>query len=607
MVFDNSAFARTIGASMSRDPDLRDLSTRGAEPPATRKPPRLWPGILLVAVQWLGWYAVPALLPDARVAGVLVGLLCSVLLVVWWLFFSRASWPERLGALALIALVVAAVRPLLHESIRGGMMGMMFVVSALPPQGLALVLWAALSRRLSGVPKAAVLAGLLLLACGPFLLLRTDGISGDSASALHWRWTPTSEEQLLAKTPAAIETAAAIDARSLALTNTAPEWPGFRGPNRDSIVRGIRLDTNWTQRAPSEVWRKPVGPAWSSFAVHSDRFYTQEQRGEDEVVSCYRLADGEPVWMHRDLIRFYESNAGPGPRATPTLHNGRVYTLGAKGTVNALDAATGKAIWSRDAAAETGQKVPEWGFAGSPVVVEDRVIVALAGQLLAYDLATGAPRWQGPPGGGGYSSPHLAKLGGVPQILLLRGARTISLAPADGSLLWDYKWQPAVSIVQPAFTPEGDVLVAAGDAMGGIGMRRLAITRGPSGWTAGERWTSRGLKPYFNDFVVHEGHAYGFDGSILACIDLADGQRVWKGGRYGHGQLLLLADQDLLLVLSERGEVALAPATPEDFVELAKFPAIKGKTWNHPVVVGDLLLVRNAEEMAAFRLAKAAN
>lgn len=153
--------------------------------------------------------------------------------------------------------------------------------------------------------------------------------------------------------------------------------------------------------------------------------------------------------------------------------------------------------------------------------------------------------------------------------------------------------------------PEGDVLVAAGEALGGMGIRRVAVTRGPSGWTAEARWTSRALKPYFSDYVVHQGHAYGFDGSILACVDVTDGQRKWKGGRYGHGQLLLLADPDLLLVLSERGEVALVSATPDDFVELARFTALKGKTWNHPVVVGDRLLVRNAEEMAAFRLALA--
>jgi outer membrane protein assembly factor BamB len=143
------------------------------------------------------------------------------------------------------------------------------------------------------------------------------------------------------------------------------------------------------------------------------------------------------------------------------------------------------------------------------------------------------------------------------------------------------------------------------NADGQTGVRRIAVTRGPGGWTAEERWTSSGLKPYFNDFVVHDGHAFGFDGSILACIDLQDGKRTWKGGRYGHGQLVLLADQDLLLVLSEEGELALVAATPDQFRELARFQAIEGKTWNHPVLAGDVLLVRNGQEMAAFRLSLA--
>jgi hypothetical protein len=193
----------------------------------------------------------------------------------------------------------------------------------------------------------------------------------------------------------------------------------------------------------------------------------------------------------------------------------------------------------------------------------------------------------------------------VPQILLLRGSRTISVAPADGRLLWEHTWQPGVGIVQPALAPNGDVLISTGDAMGGVGIRRVAASRGPAGWSVEERWTTRGLKPYFNDFVVHKGHAYGFDGSILACIDLEDGARKWKGGRYGNGQLVLLADQDVLLVVSEEGELALVRAAPDQFAELARFPALEGKTWNHPVLVGDVLLVRNGEEMAAFRLSVA--
>ena len=226
------------------------------------------------------------------------------------------------------------------------------------------------------------------------------------------------------------------------------------------------------------------------------------------------------------------------------------------------------------------------------------VIVAVAGHLAAYDLATGAPRWPAPARGVSYSSPHLATIDGVAQVLLMSSVPALaSFAPADGKLLWEHAWQ-GYPIVQPAVMAGGDLLISITYSSG---TRRLAVTRGPDGWTVQERWTSNGLKPYFNDFVVHKGHAYGFDGSILACIDLEDGKRKWKGGRYGNGQLVLLADQDVLLVLSEQGELALVRATPDQFTELAKFPAIDGKTWNHPVVASDVLLVRNGEEMVAFQ------
>ncbi len=223
---------------------------------------------------------------------------------------------------------------------------------------------------------------------------------------------------------------------------------------------------------------------------------------------------------------------------------------------------------------------------------------------MAYDVAAGAPRWSGPDGGPGYSSPHLFTIRGVPQILLLNGGGVTSVAPADGRKLWEMAVTTSAMsapIVQPGLTADGDVLVSDGTASG---MTRVAVAQGPSGWTAESRWTSTGLKPLFNDFVVHKGHAFGFDGSILACIDLADGTRKWKGGRYGNGQLVLLEEQDLLLVVSEEGELALVSAATDKYTQVARIPAIEGKTWNHPVLVGDVLLVRNGEEMAAFRLAR---
>jgi outer membrane protein assembly factor BamB len=245
--------------------------------------------------------------------------------------------------------------------------------------------------------------------------------------------------------------------------------------------------------------------------------------------------------------------------------------------------------------------VPDWGFASSPLVVDDIIIVAVSGSLVGYDATSGQPRWFGPAHGGSYSSPQRSTIDGVAQVLLLSGAGATSVAPSNGELLWEYEW-PGSAIVQPALTADGDIVINSIAGTGGVGTRLLAVTHGTGGWSVEARWTSTGLKPYFNDFVVHKGHAFGFDGSILACIDLEDGTRAWKGGRYGNGQLLLLPDQDLLLVLSEEGDVALVAAIPDRFTEVARFHAIEGKTWNHPALIGDILLIRNGQEMVAFRL-----
>ncbi|HZA33682.1 MAG TPA: PQQ-binding-like beta-propeller repeat protein [Vicinamibacterales bacterium] len=608
------------------------------------RPLRLRPGVILAIVLVIARYLVPLIAPDAEIAemplvvlAMLSGVLLAVAIVLWWLLFSRAPWVERLAAVVLMVGGVFVTRLLVHESIRGGHMGMMLVLYSVPVLALALVVWAVLTHGMPDAIRRTTMVAAIVLACVPFTLIRTAGVIG-AGSELHWRWAPTPEERLLAATkaepvavappPPPAETAEPPAGHSPVeqpVTETPPapkedspapvrpavlaaEWPGFRGANRDSVIRDVRINTDWTTSPPAEMWRKPIGPGWSSFAVRGDVFYTQEQRGEEELVSCYRLSTGEPVWRHGDPVRFYESNAGAGPRGTPTIDGDRVYAVGATGIVNALHARTGAKLWSRNAVADTGQTVPDWGIASSPLVLGDIVIVAVAGQLIAYDAATGQQRWVGEGGGSGYSSPHLLAIDGVSQVLLMRGARTISVAPADGTLLWDHTGgPPATSIVQPALTPEGDVLIAGGDAMGGTGMRRLALTHGPDRWHVEERWHTRGLKPYFNDFVVHKGYAYGFDGSILSSIDLGDGARKWKGGRYGAGQMLLLADQDLLLITSEDGELALVGATPDRFTEVARMPALNGKTWNHPVLVRDLLLVRNGEEMVAFKLSVVAS
>ncbi|MDA0348876.1 MAG: PQQ-binding-like beta-propeller repeat protein [Verrucomicrobia bacterium] len=439
------------------------------------------------------------------------------------------------------------------------------------------------------------MAGAVVLACGMWTLVRSGGFTSDFDQDFAWRWSKTAEDRLVEQnTESAGFSSVSISDDSKVL------WSGFRGANRDGIIHGIRIDTDWSSSPPTEIWRRPIGPSWSSFAVLGELFFTQEQRGDDEVVSCYHLTTGELVWRHSDNVRFWEANAGAGPRGTPTLSNGRLFTCGATGILNALNALDGSVIWSKNAGEDTGTNIPLWGFSSSPLVVGKVVVIAVVGTLVAYDKDSGDLRWIGPKGGDGYSSPHHANIDGVDQVLLPSKSGVVSLDPKNGTVLWNHRWESGSRIVQPAFISDHDLLISAGESSG---VGRVIVSSGPDGWTTEELWRTNRFKPYFSDLVIHKDHAYGIDGNNLVCINTEDGNRNWKGRRYGSGQLFLLADQDVLLILSEEGELALVEAKPDKFTELASIPAIEGKTWNHPVLVGDVLLVRNAEEMVAFRLA----
>jgi outer membrane protein assembly factor BamB len=590
-------------------------------------PLRVWPALAIVGIQIAGIALAPVLFEDAMIAGIGAVVGGALLILLWWLFASRAPWLERLGAVVLMVALALITKPISDISIAGAGQGFLVYIMTAPLLAFALVLWAVGAGRLSTGARRATLGAMLVIACIPILLIRTDGVGGPNP--FHWRWTPTSEDLLLAKgeeplapppvaepvqppivpkEPVPVAKAepkpANVTPAVAAAPNTPlpiPEWPGFRGPLRDGIIRNIRIDTDWTATPPAEIWRHPIGPGWSSFAVRGDLMYTQEQRGNNEMVSCYRVSTGQPVWRHRDAVRFYESNGGAGPRATPTIHEDRVFAHGATGILNALEARTGKLLWTRNSATDTKREVPYWGIASSPLVIDNLVVVAAASTLAAYDVATGDLKWQGPRYGGGYSSPHRLTIDGVEQIVLLGGPGVISVNPADGKTLWIHDWEPG-PMVQPALTDDGDILVNNVTATGGVATRRLHVSRVDGEWKMEEQWTSTGLKPNFNDFVVHKGHAYGFDNNILASINLETGERAWKGGRYGNGQLVLLQDSDVLLVTSEDGELALVSATPDRYTEIAKIRIFESKTWNHPVIVRDLLLVRNGEEMAAFKL-----
>jgi len=555
---------------------------------------RLKAGIILAVLTILIRFGLPSILPGAAAVGVLGGLLGGLLIIIWWAFFSGANRAERWGAVVLIIGAMLVTSQFMDPSITTGMRGMMFPAYALPVLATAFVLWAVATRRLTNQLRWVLMIVTVILFSGMWTLIRSEGITGHSMAKFAWRWTETSEEKLLAMTDHD-----SMELPSGILTEeTKAEWPGFRGSQRDGIARDTEVSTDWTNSPPRELWRHPIGPGCSSFAVQGDLIYTQEQRGEEEVVSCYRLSTGEAVWKHGDKARFWDSHAGAGPRSTPTLHDGRVYTFGATGILNVLDARNGGLIWSRNVADANNTEVPEWGFSSSPLVAGNVVIVALAGTPIAYDLNSGDQRWIGEDGGKGYSSPHLFEIEGIPQVVMMNDRGAVSLVPEDGTVLWEYVWPYSDRILQPAQTANGDIVLSSGMS---VGMRRLKVTLESDGWNVKILMNTVQLKSSFNDFVIHNDLAFGYSGPFLECVDIVEGGRKWKSSRYG-GQLILLADQDVLVVLTEKGEVALVSASPDNFTELGRIPAIEGKTWNHPAIAGNILLVRNSKEMVAFRL-----
>lgn len=407
---------------------------------------------------------------------------------------------------------------------------------------------------------------------------------------------PTAAER---ETPAEPAT---VDALPAAAAAPAAGWPDFRGPRRDGTYeRPIRTD--WPSDGLTPRWKQPVGGGYASFVIAGGRAFTIEQRGPEEVAAAYDVATGRELWTHAWQEVFRESMGGDGPRATPTWHDGRLYALGGAGELRCLDAATGALVWRTNILEDAGASNLQWGMAAAPLIVDDTVVVLPGGQngnsVVAYDRTTGARAWSAQDDTQSYASPMLVTLAGVRQILVFSARRLMGITPDRGDLLWEFPWatQYGVNASQPLLLGNDRVFVSTGY---GSGAAAIELTRSQGRFAVRELWRTNRMKNRFTSSLLHQGFIYGLDESILACIDAATGELKWKGGRYGYGQVML-ADGHLI-VLTEGGDLALVRATPDRHVEVARFPALDGKTWNHPAMSGGDLLVRNVNEMAAFDL-----
>lgn len=477
----------------------------------------------------------------------------------------------------------------------------------------ALLLWWTFA---SGISWSSRLSGLtaLALGCGAFLgAFRFEGFEGDMWPRFRFRFSPTAEERLqeflasesTSPTPEAkASPEEPASEQPTGLQVTATDWPGFRGANRDGIAAVSPGQFDWTKK-PAEVWRHPVGRGWSSFAVVDGRAFTQEQRDELECVVCYDLESGQQLWVHEDSERFDEPLGGPGPRATPTIHDSRVYSLGATGLLNCLDATNGELLWQKNILREVNASNIEWAMAGSPLIVGELVIVTPGGNrensVVAYDRTNGEPIWSAGSDKASYAAPTVRTLLGEKQVIVFDGEGVKGYQPDSGTRLWNVPWTngPKVNAAEPI--PVSDSLLFIGSGYGqGSGLVRLS--RDGVIWKTKTLWTSRRFKLKFNAAVQQGEFAFGLDEGILACLNMRTGEQAWKRGRYGYGQLLLAGDA--LVVQVEGGDVAFVEATADRFNELLRFPALDGKSWNHPVIQGDRLLVRNGEEAVCFRLAR---
>jgi hypothetical protein len=596
----------TQAAAIARDQPLPDSSGGTPSFPLAGRP-RLWPALLLLALYWSAHFILDAIDKPyfyGFIANMALPALLLLLFSIWWWTNRRISLAGRVNGCVVVVLTGAAIAPVCHPSVWFGL-----ATDGLPRALTVLTLWTLLLSWIGFAWYRLGLLVLLMLSWSLYALIRIDGMNSALRATVSWRWVPTEEDRFLAGRPGAAQQHTATEAEALPASTLSPgDWPGFRGANRDGVIPGVALAADWEKTPPKQLWRQRVGPGWSSMTVIGDRLYTQEQRGKVETVVCYDATTGTELWVHADESRFEEPVTNAGPRATPTFDGGRIFTMGARGILNCLDARTGQRYWSHDVTVEARVKPPLWGFTGSPLVADDNVIVFAGGEgshgLVAYNTQSGSFVWGAPTGSGSYASPQLVTIAGQRLCLMLHDQGLTAVDTISGNVLWQAgaAMPGAPRTHQVHLIGDADLFAAT---LGGIGIARITVTHQAGMWKTAEVWNSTKVKPEFPDFVVHKNHAYGFDGPFLCCVDLTSGKRCWKEGRYGRGQILLLPDAAQLLVMCEDdGELLLLAADSVEHRELARLQALgpKSKTWNHPVIAHGRLLVRNAEEMACYEL-----
>ena len=496
---------------------------------------------------------------------------------------------------------------------------------------VSLFIWFIRESDFQTVVKKRGTVGLVTLIILALAVLRIERVSGDLVPQFAFRWQARSDALL---PPAATIANRTNNQKASSIWNASPDdSPCFLGPQGTASIDGIEIDTTWSRHPPRCIWKRPIGAGWSGFATYGSHAATLEQRGNDEAITCYSIATGEPEWAVSVPARHETVLGGIGPRSTPTIYDGIVYATGATGWLHAIEGNTGKVLWRKDIVADLGidrashAAAVAWGRAGSPLVTEQLVIVPAGGprtefdaleddadettldpklsryvSLVAYDRTSGDQKWIAGTEQISYASPQLIRLGDRNAVITVNEGHVAAYEITTGHQLWQSVWaghsNSDASCSQPHILAGDSFFISKGY---GIGSAVFSFSQSNSDWTVKPVWQqSNLLKTKFTNVAIHNGYAYGLSDGILECVELSSGKRMWKQGRYGQGQLLRVGAT--LLIQAESGEVVAVPATPEKPSELSRFPALNGQTWNNLCLSGNNLLVRNAEEAACYEV-----
>ena len=454
-------------------------------------------------------------------------------------------------------------------------------------------------KQLTSGLQVGLICGLAAIQAIGIICVRIDGTYGDGRPRFVWRWKPQPADVNIYDGPVATPTSIDVS-RELV-------WSSFRGTDRTGeldTVQGI----NWESDALRNTWSKQIGGGWSSFAIGDGICITLEQRTEYETVVCYQLSTGNQIWKHGNMARFKEFTGGEGPRSTPTIIGDRVYSLGATGILNCLKLQTGELCWSRNILEANAIENCIFGMAGSPLVVQDLVLVTPGGKgsaIVAFNRHSGDAVWSAGNQTASYSSPQFANICDFKCVLNFNGEGLSCHDLRSNRSLFEIPWvsnpEEKNNVCQPVVFKNSDgstnIFISSGY---GQGSAVFEIRRTGEHFDVSKKWSNKLLKSKFSSVVTHNGHIYGLDNGILVCLNAQNGKRMWKQGRYGHGQIIRI--NDTLLIQAEKGYLALVACAPTEFREIKRIEALETRTWNHPACDGKYLLVRNDRKAICFEL-----